>query len=170
MSNGAALVFSTQAFDGTFVGTLSGTGSLTKAGIGIVTLTGDHPMTGSATVQQGGLVLNGTFGGSVDVKPGAAFTAAGAVGGSLSRGRGDDAAASPAASLFATSGLVAVAPQALSTRLAGIADDGRAVGRHRERDPIGAAGVYSTSRSARTVPIRPSRRAAPRRSTAPSST
>ena len=90
MSNGAALVFSTQAFDGTFVGTLSGAGSLTKAGIGIVTLTGDHPMTGSATVQQGGLAPNGTFGGSVDVKPGAAFTAAGAVGGSLTswaRGR-----------------------------------------------------------------------------------
>ena len=47
---------------------------------------------------------------------------------------------------------MAVAPQALSNRLAGIADDGRAVGRHRERAAIGAAGVHGTSRSARTVP------------------
>jgi autotransporter-associated beta strand protein len=65
--------------DGTFVGTVGGTGALNKTGSHTLTLNGTHPFSGLTTVLQGTLALNGTLGGSVTVAPGATFRANGTV-------------------------------------------------------------------------------------------
>ncbi|MDO9105950.1 MAG: autotransporter-associated beta strand repeat-containing protein [Methylovulum sp.] len=48
-----------QASNGTYAGVISGTGALTKSGIGTVTLTGANTYTGATTVNAGGLTLSG---------------------------------------------------------------------------------------------------------------
>ena len=63
---------------------MNGTGNVTKAGAGALTLNGIHPMSGQLNIVQGNLILNGVLGGNVDVSHGATFTANGGVAGSLS--------------------------------------------------------------------------------------
>ncbi len=78
----AALVFD-QDHDGTFRGTLFGTGTLTKRGAGIVRLTGDHGLQGLTSVLAGTLELDGSLAGSVNVARGATFGGTGLIGGTL---------------------------------------------------------------------------------------
>lgn len=52
--NNATLAF-TQAFDGTFGGVISGTGSLVKSGSGVLTLTGANSWSGGTTIRHGTL-------------------------------------------------------------------------------------------------------------------
>ncbi|PKP72192.1 MAG: hypothetical protein CVT83_01215, partial [Alphaproteobacteria bacterium HGW-Alphaproteobacteria-5] len=52
--NNATLAF-TQAFDGTFGGAISGTGSLVKSGSGVLTLTGANSWSGGTTIRHGTL-------------------------------------------------------------------------------------------------------------------
>ena len=84
---GAILNDATVAFigdaDGAFNGVLGGSGSFVKTGAGTLSLSGTHPLSGGFQVSAGGLALEGIFGGSVDVSPGATFTAAGTVLGSI---------------------------------------------------------------------------------------
>lgn len=54
---GAALLTVNQAVDATYSGTISGTGTLTKAGIGVLTLTGRRSDSGLLVVSQGTLRL-----------------------------------------------------------------------------------------------------------------
>lgn len=80
--NDARLVFD-QAVDGTFQGTLFGTGTMVKTGLGSLSLAGTHPFSGSTLVSQGTLALDGIMGGNVSVASGATFVGAGAILGSL---------------------------------------------------------------------------------------
>jgi autotransporter-associated beta strand protein len=82
IQNDARLIFD-QAGDGTFEGTLFGTGSMVKTGVGTLNLVGAHPFRGSSLVNQGTLALHGIMGGDVRVDQGATFVGAGAVMGSL---------------------------------------------------------------------------------------
>ena len=54
MVDNAALIF-TQGVDGTFVGAISGSGSLTKQGAGVLTLNGANSYTGGTTISAGTL-------------------------------------------------------------------------------------------------------------------
>jgi len=54
IANNAAVTFD-QATDGTYVGVLSGTGSVTKAGVGTLTLSGANTYSGTTTVNAGTL-------------------------------------------------------------------------------------------------------------------
>ena len=58
--NDAALVFA-QDFDGSYSGAISGTGTLTKEGAGILTITGANPFTGGTSLLAGGLLVNGAL-------------------------------------------------------------------------------------------------------------
>ena len=80
--NDAAVEFGGEA-DGIFDGVLAGIGSLTKSGSGTLSLLGSHSLSGTTTVAQGTLHLDGILGGSVTVAPGAIFRASGAVLGSV---------------------------------------------------------------------------------------
>ncbi|MEL0166743.1 MAG: autotransporter domain-containing protein [Pseudomonadaceae bacterium] len=55
--NNSSLVFD-QAADGTYARNISGTGSLTKIGAGVLTLSGSNTYSGGTTVSAGGLVGN----------------------------------------------------------------------------------------------------------------
>lgn len=73
--NNAAVVFD-QTTTGTYAGNLSGTGTLTKANTGTVTLSGNNTYSGATTVSGGTLVANGTGIGdasAVTVASGATF-------------------------------------------------------------------------------------------------
>jgi len=59
ITNNAALVFN-QAFNGTYAGVISGTGSVTKDGISTVTFSGDNTFSGATTISGGALVVNGS--------------------------------------------------------------------------------------------------------------
>lgn len=69
--------------DGIFSGILAGSGSIAKFGAGTLSLFGTHPLTGTTTVAQGTLLLNGVLGGNVIVDEGATFRATGSVLGSV---------------------------------------------------------------------------------------
>ena len=71
------------AADGVFNGVITGSGVLNKAGSGTLTFNGIQPMSGSLSVTQGTLALNGGAGGSVDVAAGGTLRANGFIGGSL---------------------------------------------------------------------------------------
>ncbi|BCH24969.1 outer membrane autotransporter barrel domain-containing protein [Mesorhizobium sp. L-8-3] len=58
-ANNAALTFD-QGTAGTFAGVISGTGTLTKAGAGALTLTGANTYTGGTTISAGTLISNTT--------------------------------------------------------------------------------------------------------------
>ncbi len=61
---GAFLIFN-QTADGTYAGSLTGSGGFTKEGIGTLTMTGDSSgYTGAVAVTEGGLKVNGVLGGS----------------------------------------------------------------------------------------------------------
>ena len=62
---------------------ISGTGSLTQAGIGVLTLSGAKTYTGNTFVNDGTLVLDGSLAGSTIVAPAALLAGAGLIGGTL---------------------------------------------------------------------------------------
>jgi autotransporter-associated beta strand protein len=65
----------------TYSGTLSGSGLLTKVGNGTLTLSGSNSTSGGTTVSAGGLRLNGSIAGGLNVAAFAAFSGTGTVGG-----------------------------------------------------------------------------------------
>jgi len=68
-----------------FAGAITGNGTFTKAGSGILTLTGNASAYAGATqVQAGTLAVNGSLGGSVDVSLGAILSGTGTIGGNAS--------------------------------------------------------------------------------------
>ena len=108
-----------QAFDGTFRGTIGGSGRLTKSGLGLVTLLGAHSFTGQTDVAAGTLALEGSLAGGVSVQAGASFQAQGAVLGSVAvAGRllvpGLSTASSPSPGLLVGGDLVATRGSSLS--------------------------------------------------------
>ena len=58
IANNAAVEFA-QATDGTYAGVMSGSGTLTKTGVGVVALTGANTYTGGTTISGGVLQLGG---------------------------------------------------------------------------------------------------------------
>jgi fibronectin-binding autotransporter adhesin len=83
--NNASLTFG-GADDAMFQGMLAGKGAFTKTGAGTLTLNGTNPLTGAFNVQQGTLAINGAFGGSLNIAPGATLRASGFIAGSLTVG------------------------------------------------------------------------------------
>ncbi|WP_280278920.1 autotransporter-associated beta strand repeat-containing protein [Sphingomonas sp. CBMAI 2297] len=81
LSQGTSLVFN-QAANGTYAGTLSGTGSVLFQGGGTVLLTGNSAgFAGATTVGAGSLFsLNGTLGGTIDVLAGGRLQGGGTAG------------------------------------------------------------------------------------------
>ncbi|RIJ31354.1 autotransporter-associated beta strand repeat-containing protein [Henriciella algicola] len=85
ITNEASLIFD-QDEDGAFDGTLSGSGSLEKAGSGTVTLDGLHPFSGDTMISDGMLVVNGGsadeagLGGTVTVSENGVLGGSGSVG------------------------------------------------------------------------------------------
>jgi autotransporter-associated beta strand protein len=80
--NDAQLIFA-QAVDGTFNGVLAGGGSLRKEGGGTLTLAGLHPFSGTTTVAQGALIVDGALGGALSVEGSGTLFASGTIVGSL---------------------------------------------------------------------------------------
>jgi autotransporter-associated beta strand protein len=56
--NNAAVIFD-QAFDGTYAGSMTGSGTLTKNGLGNLNLTGSSTVGGGTTINAGGFAVNG---------------------------------------------------------------------------------------------------------------
>jgi autotransporter-associated beta strand protein len=80
--NNSSLIFD-QASDGAFSGTLFGLGSMIKRGSGALSLTGNHGMLGSTTIESGALSLDGSIAGAVGVMRDGTFNANGVIGDSL---------------------------------------------------------------------------------------
>ena len=79
-STTASLTFN-RSDDVTYGGTISGTGTLTKQGIGTLTLTGDNSYAGTTTISAGTLAVDGSLAGAVNVQAGAALAGDGAIAG-----------------------------------------------------------------------------------------
>ena len=77
--NNAAVVFD-QDTDGTYAGNISGTGTLTKQGTGIVTLTGTNTFTGMTRVNAGTLAVTTSLGNAVTVNNGGTLDVTGSAG------------------------------------------------------------------------------------------
>lgn len=67
----------------TYAGSIGGSGSLTKTGAGIFTLTGNNGYSGMTTVDAGSLVVNGSIPGAVLVKNSATLAGSGSIGGTV---------------------------------------------------------------------------------------
>ena len=86
ITDNAALVFN-QNSDGVFSGNIDGTGNLTKQGSGALTLNGNNPLSGTATVQAGTLIVgddshpNAVLNSDVVVNSGATLSGIGTIGG-----------------------------------------------------------------------------------------
>ena len=70
ITNNAVVNFD-QAFHGTYAGAMSGTGSLTKSGIGIVQLSGNNSYSGGTTINSGVLAASVITGNLVTLNPNA---------------------------------------------------------------------------------------------------
>ncbi|EDT01673.1 outer membrane autotransporter barrel domain protein [Burkholderia ambifaria IOP40-10] len=98
VDNGALIV--NQSGSVTLANVLSGTGSLTQAGSGALTLTGTNTLSGSTTVAAGTLAVAGSLAQSaVTVQNGATLTGTGTVGGVVVQSGGIAAASQPGAAL-----------------------------------------------------------------------
>lgn len=75
--------FDSNGFAITLNGLINGPGGVTKLGEGVLFLAGEHGYSGATRVEQGGMVVNGSFAGDVQVLDGAWFQAKGRVGGDL---------------------------------------------------------------------------------------
>jgi autotransporter-associated beta strand protein len=78
--NNAAVEFS-QSTSGTYLGSISGSGSLTKSGAGALTLSGNSSYSGATTVSAGELVVDGSLASTTTVQNGATLSGSGSVGG-----------------------------------------------------------------------------------------
>ncbi len=83
LRNGSSLVFD-RSNDFTAANVISGNGTLTKNGEGVLTLTGTHTYTGATLVNEGGLRVNGTLASdTVTVANGAFLGGAGTISGDV---------------------------------------------------------------------------------------
>ena len=82
IANNAALAFN-RSDDVTYGGVISGTGSLTQAGSGQLTLTGANTFTGVTTVSAGRLAVNGSLASGVNVLGGGNLGGTGTIGGNV---------------------------------------------------------------------------------------
>jgi outer membrane autotransporter protein len=80
--NNAALIFD-QTFDGTYAGDMSGTGTLTKNGIGKLNLTGTSSVGGGTTINAGGFAVNGHLTSNVTVNKGGTLSGVGNITGDI---------------------------------------------------------------------------------------
>lgn len=87
IANDAALIFD-QTFDGTYAGSMSGTGTLTKNGTGKVNLTGVSTVGGGTTINAGGLAANGHLTSNVIVNKGGTLSGSGNVTGDITNNGG----------------------------------------------------------------------------------
>jgi autotransporter-associated beta strand protein len=98
--NNAAVIFD-QGFNGTYAGTMSGSGSLTKNGFSVVTLTAANSYAGGTTINAGTLLVNNTSGSGTGSGPvnvvGGTLGGTGSVSGSVTVQNG--AVLSPGASI-----------------------------------------------------------------------
>ena len=83
VTNNASLLFN-QTTNGTYAGSVSGSGALIKSGNGTLIMTAENTYSGATTVESGRLVVNGTNANSiVTVESGASLSGTGSVGGGL---------------------------------------------------------------------------------------
>ncbi|WP_407051591.1 autotransporter-associated beta strand repeat-containing protein [Methyloraptor flagellatus] len=80
VSNNASLVFD-RSDAVTFLYAIDGSGSLTQAGTGTLTLSGSSSYTGGTTVSSGSLVVSGSIAGAVSVASGATLGGGGSIAG-----------------------------------------------------------------------------------------
>lgn len=80
--------FDSNGFSIRLDGRIDGPGGVTKLGEGVLYLAGTHGYAGPTVVQAGGLVVNGSLAGDVEVWEGAWFQALGKVGGNLNLAAG----------------------------------------------------------------------------------
>jgi autotransporter-associated beta strand protein len=81
IQNGGVVEFA-QATSGTYSGVMSGTGTVTKSGAGVLAFTAANTYTGLTSVNDGGLRLNGSIAGGLNVALIASLSGTGTVGGS----------------------------------------------------------------------------------------
>jgi autotransporter-associated beta strand protein len=79
ITNNASVIFD-QAATGTYLGAMSGSGTLTKTGLGKVTLSGANTFSGTTGIQQGILEVNGSLSSPVMISPSAVLQGTGSVG------------------------------------------------------------------------------------------
>ena len=79
ITNNSSVIFD-QAATGTYSGTMSGSGTLTKTGLGKLTLSGANTFLGTTGVQQGILDVNGSLSSPVMISPSATLQGTGSVG------------------------------------------------------------------------------------------
>nr|WP_281063207.1 autotransporter domain-containing protein [Ancylobacter gelatini] len=82
IANNAALIFD-QSFDGTYAGSMSGSGTLTKNGTGKLNLTGTSTVGGGTTINAGGVAVNGHLSSDVLVNKGGTLSGSGNVTGHI---------------------------------------------------------------------------------------
>jgi len=80
--NDGELIFD-QAGDGSFLGSITGTGSVTKLGAGSLSMSGANLFGGNTTIGQGTLLLDGALGGNVNVGAAGTLHGAGFVAGNV---------------------------------------------------------------------------------------
>ncbi len=85
ITNNSSIVFD-QAIPGTYTGSISGNGSMTKLAAGTLTLTGNSTYIGGTTVAAGELAVNGSILGPVLLQSGATLSGSGQVGSLTSQG------------------------------------------------------------------------------------
>lgn len=85
--NNAALIFD-QAFDGTYAGAMSGTGTLTKNGSGNLNLTGTSSVGGGTTINAGGFAVNGHLASNVTLNKGGTLSGTGNIDGHITNNGG----------------------------------------------------------------------------------
>ncbi|WP_207791748.1 autotransporter domain-containing protein [Sandaracinobacteroides hominis] len=87
IANNAALIFD-QDFDGTYAGSMSGAGTLTKNGSGKLNLTGTSSVGGGTTINAGGLAVNGPLTSNIVLNAGGTLSGVGNIKGDITNNGG----------------------------------------------------------------------------------